>query len=89
MRAPNRGPADTSTAEEGRVNWLLSSVSEQVPEIARRHGWSLRHVVNKQSLPIVSERWPTRLDQCQLVLTTWSRDKLSFRLKFRNKTCPG
>ena len=37
----------------------------------------------------VSEHWSTKLDQCQLVLATWSRDKLSFRLKFRHDALPG
>ncbi len=84
------GPAaaDSASPDEGRDNWILSSVAKQLPDIMRRHGWSLGHVVNKQSLPIVSERWPTRLDQCQLVLTTWSRDKLSLRLKFREQDLP-
>ena len=82
-------PADTATPDQGRINWLLSSVAEQLPEIARRHAWSLRHFVRKQSLPFVSEHWPTTLDQCQLVLATWSRDKLSFRLKFRHGEVPG
>ncbi len=81
--------ADTATREEGRDNWLFSSVAKQLPDIARRHGWSLGHVVNKQSLPIVSDLWPTKLDQCQLVLTTWVRDKLSFRLKFLHEDLPG
>ena len=84
-----RAESETATRDEGRINWLLSSVAERVPEIARRHGWTLRYVVNKQSLPIVSRHWPTRLDQCELVLAAWSRDKLSFRLMFRGPDVPG
>ena len=82
-------PADTETPDQGRINWLLSSVAAQLPEIARRHGWSLRHFVRKQSLPFVSEHWPTTLDQCQLVLGAWSREELSLRLKFRHDGLPG
>ena len=84
------GPSDTGTVtlDEGRVNWLLSSVAQQLPDIARRLGSSLRHVVNKQTLPIVSERWPTTRDQCQLVLTVWS-GKLSLGLKFRQEDLSG
>lgn len=81
--------SDAGTPAEGRINWLLSSVAEQVPEIARRHGWPLRYVVNKRSLPIFSERWPTKLSQCQLVLAWWSGEKLSFRLTFRDEDLPG
>ncbi len=80
---------DAATPEEGRVNWVLASVAERLPDIARRHGWPLRYVRNKQSLPMVSTRWPTTLDRCQLVLGVASRDKLSLRLKFRHDDLPG
>ncbi len=85
--APAEG--DAVTPEEGRVNWVLASVAERLPDIARRHGWPLRYVRNKQSLPMVSTRWPTSLDRCQLVLGVASRDKLSLRLKFRHDDLPG
>ncbi len=80
---------DDVTPEEGRVNWVLASVAERLPDIARRHEWTLKHVINKQSLPMVSTRWPTTLDRCQLVLGVASRDKLSLRLKFRHDDLPG
>ena len=37
----------------------------------------------------MSERWPSTLDQCQLVLVLWPRDKLNFRLTFREDDLPG
>lgn len=64
-------------------------MAEQLTDIAQRRGWPLRHVVNKQSLPIVSERWPTKLGECQLVLAAWSGDSLSLRLTFREDGLPG
>lgn len=51
--------AEAATPDEGHSNWLFSSVAEKLPEIARRQGWVVQHVINKQSLPFVSDRWPT------------------------------
>ncbi len=77
-----------ATPEEGRVNWVLASVADRLPDIAHRHGWPLRHFVRKQSLPFVSEGWPSSLDQCQLALGLASKEMLSLRLKFRHEDLP-
>ncbi len=78
-----------ATPVEGRVNWVLASVAEQMPGIARRHEWTLRHFVRKQSMPFLSEDWPTTLDQCQLALTLASKEMMGLRLKFRHDDLPG
>ncbi len=78
-----------ATPEEGRVNWVLASVAERMPDIARRHEWPLRHFVRKQSMPFLSEDWPTTLDQCQLALSLGSKEMMGLRLKFRHDDLPG
>ena len=63
-------------------------MAERMPDIARRHGWPLRHFVRKQSMPFLSEDWPTTLDQCQLALSLGSKEMMGLRLKFRHDDLP-
>ncbi len=81
--------AEAATPAEGYTNWLFSSMAEKLPDIARRHGLSLRHRVNKQSLPVVSDGWPTVLGDCQLRLDTYKRGVLAFSLSARKDATPG
>ena len=78
----------SSAADEGYNNWLFSSVAKELPEIARRRGWNMRHRVNKQSLPMVSEAWPTALGDCQLRLDTFKKGSVTFSLLARKEVTP-
>ena len=79
----------SSAADEGYNNWLFSSVAKELPEIARRRGWEMRHRVNKQSLPMVSEAWPTALGDCQLRLDTFKKGAVTLSLLARKEATPG
>lgn len=55
----------------------------------RRLGRSLQFRVNKQSLPIVSDAWPTVFGDCQLRLDTYKKGMLAFSLSARKHVTPG
>jgi hypothetical protein len=89
LTGPDKVKVAAGAPDEGYTNWLFSSVAKNLPEIAKQQGWVARFRINKQSLPFVSDAWPTSFGDCQLRLDVYKKDAVSLRLSVRKDGVPG
>lgn len=80
---------NTDRAASGYNAWLFERVAAALEETALAQGWSSQYRIGKQSVSFANAHWPTAYGQCQMLVSTWSKDDVTLWLYFDETAAPG